>query len=127
MLVKLAPTLGRAVARGDLSPEHADAAIVVAVAREYPGDVTEPIRIWRHILSLNVRNYTARRETASGAISRILRPLIDLHRPYGAIMAQAFDVNEDNGAPLSESDVKDLVETQLYWAMKKPRGTRHGH
>jgi hypothetical protein len=124
----LAASLARPVARGLLAIEHARAAIAVAIIKGVrdgtspgTGTLEEKLNIDRHIFDLHLQIEAARRERVIGAISRVLRPLIDLRAPRGRLLAEAHDCNADSGFPLFEPEVKEIAKIQVYWGIERSR------
>lgn len=67
------------------------------------------------------------RDETARAIKCAIKPMIGERAAWGALMAQAHDVNGANGFPLVEADVNDIVRTEVFYALPAaPRGQRHG-
>lgn len=126
----LAASLAVAVAQGHLPVAHARAALAAAILTgvrngtlDGNGTVAERIDIDNHILNLHLEAADAAEAKATGAIQRILKPLIGIGAPRNRLMAEAFNANEDHGSPLSEQQVAEAVKTRVFWAIQ--RGHHH--
>lgn len=131
--VFLAASLGKPVANGRLTLEAAQAAIAAATARgmregtlESRGTLDELLHVYNHILALNVQKHQSARETTTGAIGCILRPLIGTHQPWSALLAEAHNANGDAGFPLTEAEVLDVVRTQVWHSLPTAQRKPHG-
>ena len=122
--------LGRAVSRGFLPHQQAEAALLVGIARDRQGGVADRFRIARHILRQNINNHDAARDAVSGRIMRLLKPLIGIRAPWGVLMAEAHEANGAAGFPLDEDEVSQLVEVEVWWSLppapRQHKGVRHG-
>jgi hypothetical protein len=132
-LYGLAQELGKPVARGLLPLEQAFAACIVATVEAERAGETEGYRsadivsLQRHLVVIHAERETQRRDLAAHKICRLLAPMIALRRPWGALMAEAHGVNGASGFPLTEAEVSELVETEVWFALPRaPRGARHG-
>jgi hypothetical protein len=123
LVAGLTKSLARPVTRGLLPEEHAHAAIAAALARTTPPsmDLSAQIKVWDHILDLNIRNLEARRDIARAAIARVLRPLIAIRAPKRQLLAEAHNTNADHGRVLAEDEVEGVAERTVYWAIQKDR------
>jgi hypothetical protein len=120
ILADLAKSLARPVARGVFPITHAQATIAATAARTIPGGaVADVIPIANHILQINVNNRQAKMETVSGAIKRVVRPLIEMNLPKNRLLAEAHDVNAGAGTPLTEQEVEKVVKVAVYWWLKR--------
>lgn len=129
VIAGLTQSLARPVARGLLPPEHAHAAILAALWRVWtPGvDLAGQLTMWLHILALNIENLQIKRDAATGAVKRALKPLIVLHRPWNVLMAEAHDANSARDFPLSEAEVSEIVRQEVWFALPPaPRRQPHG-
>lgn len=124
----LATSLGKPVANGMLSFGQAMASITMAISRGMrdnilPGNGTldERIAICRDILALAINNQEARREQATGTITRTLKPMIGQALPSNQLLAEAHNANADNGFPLSEDEVREVAATEVYWSLQRKR------
>ena len=127
-IAALIKSFARPVTRGLLPIEHAEAAVVVALTRDKTvNDINDGIRLWTHILWQCIRNAEDQRTEARGAIKHSLRGLIRLRTPWPRMMAEAHDINGAQDFPLTESEVADVVKTEVYYALPAaPRRPRHG-
>ena len=126
---RLARELAPPVARGQLPLGHADAALICcALKHEHKGASYHPLDVARgaqHILRLHVlAEHVARSLTRTG-IERTLAPLIAMRAPRNRLLAEAHNVNGDNGFPLTEVQVDEITRTEVYWSIRKR--ARYGH
>ena len=124
----LAASLARPVARGYLTRDDADACLLAATLRArrlgWPYDPVGTYGVARHVLGLRLEDEQQRRDGAASRIRHVIAPMI-LHKKSGALLAEAHGVNGDNGFPLDEAEVTDIVRTQVWWALRSG-GRRHG-
>jgi hypothetical protein len=123
--------LARPVARGWLPLEQAYADLLVTTLREERsgelGQRTAPdvFRFKRFLLQTEVTRLEVARDLASHRICRLIKPMIALRKPWGSLMAEAHNLNGEAGFPLTESEVTELVETEVWWALPQaPTGGR---
>jgi hypothetical protein len=123
---KLAASLARPVTRGYLSQDDAEDSLLVTALRSRSGhDPLDVYRIARHILTLRLADMHARRELAAHHIKRLLEPMIGSRKPSRALLAEAHGVNGQEGFPLSEDEVRDVVRDEVWWSLPSG-GRRHG-
>jgi hypothetical protein len=120
----LTTSLVRPVTRGDLPIEQAHAAITMAILQSNPPPelLADKLRIWRHILAMEIDRREVQRATVQGAIVRALRPMIDRRAPKNQLLAEAFNANEDHGSPLTESEVRQIAVSEV---ARSIRGNRY--
>lgn len=130
-IAALAASLGKPVAQGLLSFEQAEAALAAATARamregtlQGNGTLEERFHAYRHVMGLHARNYEAKCELVTGAIKRLLQPMIVQRRPWNELLAEAHEINGSDGFPLTEREVGDVVETEVWFSL--PRAPKHG-
>lgn len=124
----LAASLARPVARGYLTRNQADSALLATAMRgartgQIHHDPVDVFRIARHILTLKLADMHARRELAAHHIKRLLEPMIGSRKPSRALLAEAHGVNGEEGFPLTEDEVRDVVRDEVWWSL--PSGGRH--
>jgi hypothetical protein len=123
---KLAASLARPIARGYLSQDDAEDSLLVSALRASSGhDPLDVYRIARHILTQRLADMHARRELAAHHIRRTIEPMIAVHKPSRALLAEAHGVNGEEGFPLAEHEVNDIATTEMYQAL--PWQRRHSH
>lgn len=122
-LLKLIQSIARPVAKGNLSPGHAHAAIVAQLARGYEGqgEIDWQIKTWSWLLDQNVSNYQALRERISGQIRIAVWDMIKLKKRSNEIMAEAHNINADNNYELIEEEVYNLVQAEFFVAIQRAR------
>jgi hypothetical protein len=128
-LYGLGKALARPVARGWLTLSQADCFIehdAICAWRDGALGPYDPDHVaagLRHILRLKLRDERVRRALATHRIKQLLRPMIALHKRWGELMAESHGYNGENGFPLTENEVSDIVETEVWFALPhKPRG-----
>jgi hypothetical protein len=123
---KLAASLARPVARGYLSQDDAEDSLLVTALRSRSGhDPLDVYRIARHILAQKLADMHARRELAAHHIKRLLEPMIALHKPSRALLAEAHGVNGEEGFPLGEDEVTELATLEMHRATTFQRRPTH--
>lgn len=125
-LTGLARCLARAVARGLLSEQTADVALLVRCLHAHRlgsarGDPFQVAEIAQHVMRLHADNIVAKREIAVGSICRTLRPLLATRVPARRIRAEAHNCNADAGFPLTETEVDEVAGIQV-WIALHPEG-----
>jgi hypothetical protein len=88
-------------------------------------DPVDVYRIARDILTQKLAAMHARRELAAHHIKRMLEPMIALHKPSRALLAEAHGVNGEEGFPLGEDEVTELATLEMHRATTFQR--RPGH
>jgi hypothetical protein len=131
-LYGMAQQMGKPVARGDLPLEQAFAACILATVqaerRGETGDykATDIVRLQRHLVVTAAEREAQRRDLAAHRICRLLAPMIAQRRAWNVLMAEAHGVNGAAGFPLTEAEVSELVNTEVWFALPPaPRGARH--
>lgn len=124
----LAASLARPVARGYLTRNQADGCLLATALRgcrtgQIHHDPVDVFRIARHILTLKLADMHARRELAAHHIKRLIEPMIGARKPSRALLAESHGVNGEEGFPLTEDEVCDIVRDEVWWSL--PSGGRH--
>jgi hypothetical protein len=133
-LHNMAASFARPVARGWMSLVQADAGLIAATVRakresrlgpREPADVVDGLR---HTLRMMLEGERYRRGMTEHRICRVLKPLIGIRKSWGRLMSEAHGVNGQDGFPLTEEEVNDVVRTEVWFALPPaPRGgRRHG-
>jgi hypothetical protein len=86
-------------------------------------DPVDVYRIASHILTLKLADMHARRELAAHHIKRLLEPMIGRRKPWRSLMAESHGVNGEEGFPLTEEEVGEIVREEVWWSL--PTGGRH--
>jgi hypothetical protein len=122
----LAASLARPVARGWLSQDDAEDSLLITALRDRSGH--DPIHVYRyarHILSQRLAAEHARRDLAGHHIRRTIETMIAARKPSRALLAEAHGVNGEEGFPLTEDEVTDIVRAEV-WLVLPHGGRRHG-
>jgi hypothetical protein len=126
----LAANLARPVARGYLTRNQADGCLLATAMRgartgQINHDPVDVYRIARDILTQKLADMHARRELAAHHIRRLLEPMIGSRKPSRALLAESHGVNGEEGFPLTEEEVRDIVRDEVWWSLPIG-GRRHG-
>jgi hypothetical protein len=112
---KLAQQLARPLARGYLALANADATLLchtVRVHRErwLASDSLDLARSLQHILRINLRSLQLQRTLATYHVQCAIKPLIVVMTPPPEVFGAAYGMNEDQGSPLSDVEVKRITK-----------------
>ena len=126
----LAASLARPVARGYLTRNQADSALLETALRgartgQIKHDPVDVYRIARHILTQRLADMHAKRDLAAHHIRRLLEPMIALRKPSRALLAEAHGLNGDEGFPLTEDEVTELATIEMHRAITFQRRPAH--
>lgn len=122
-LYGMAKELGRPVARGQIPLEQAYASCIAAtVAAERAGDLgtyaaRDVVAHQRWVVDTAAEAETVRRDLCSHQIRRTVAPMISARQPRNVLLAEAHGVNGAQDFPLLESEVTDLVRTEVWYAL----------
>ena len=122
-LYGMARELGRAVARAGLPREHAYASCITAtVAAERVGTLggyaaRDIVAHQRWLVDVTADAEARTRDLCAHKIRRTVAPMIAGRRPRNVLLAEAHGVNGAQGFPLHESEVDDLVKTEVWFAL----------
>jgi hypothetical protein len=94
-------------------------------AGQFYHDPVDVYRIAQHILTLRLADMHARRELAARHIKRLIEPMIGARKPSRALLAEAHGINGEEGFPLTEDEVADVVRDEVWWSLPTG-GRRHG-
>ena len=117
-LVRLAKSLASPVAKGFLSPNHADAVLLAAALRaarigELRTDPIEFARILSHVVRLFAANLAVRRSLTRWKLEQAIVPLIATGAMSHRLLAAAHNSNAKCGCPLHEYEVEQVVTAIL--------------
>lgn len=122
-LYGMAKELGKAVARTDLPLEHAYASCIAAtLSAERAGDLgpyaaKDIVAHQRWLIQETAVAVSNARDLCAHKIRRTVAPLIARRKPPNMLLAEAHGVNGAQGFPLHESEVNDLVKTEVWYAL----------
>jgi hypothetical protein len=122
-LYRLAASLARPVARGDLDLSAAHASLINnTIAAERRGELgpykaADVVGGMRDALRLHLERAETRRELTAQRIRRLLAPMIDQRKPRNMLLAEAHGVNGAADFPFSEQEVTDLVTAEVYYSL----------
>jgi hypothetical protein len=122
----LAAELAQPVARGYLTLTEAHVALLhAAIEAERAGSPHDPRDVWRglrHILGLHLDRALTRRAIAKMHVRQRVRPLLALRKPRNVLLAEAHDVNGGEQFPLTEPEVADIADREIYFAGRRHHG-----
>jgi hypothetical protein len=130
-LYGLAREMGRPVARGEIPLAHADAALMVDTLQQERDGALGPLyacdvaRFKRWLLRQEVERQQVARDLAAHRIRRTVAPMLAVHKPDNAILAEAHGVNGNAGFPLAEDEVTGIV-FEAMWQTSNQGARRHG-
>lgn len=127
-LHRLAASFARPVARDWMPIAQADGALIAAAVRARregrlgPYQASDVVAGLRTTLRMKLKAERWRRAMAENRICRVLRPLIGTGKKSNVLLAEAHGVNGEDGFPLTEDEVTDIVATEVWHSL--PAGVR---
>jgi hypothetical protein len=124
----LAAELAQPVARGYLTLTEAHSSLLATLLRADRDcaldgyDVRDVYRGLQHILGLHLDRALTRRAIAEMHVKQRVRPLLALRKPRNVLLAEAHGINGAESFPLTEPEVTDIADREIYFAGRRPHG-----
>lgn len=119
--------LARATIVGDLDMTQADITIINASLKahrenRHPDCNCDPLdcaRLRQHVMRQAIKSMQRDRDRTTSGIRRVLRPLMVERARVNVLLAEAHNVNGEQGFPFTEEQITDIVADAVYWHQRK--------